>query len=156
MQIVRVLNWFSLVGERMYRSTWALVREYSVSRLGRFIPRKKPRYPLHKNMGGPQSRSTACLDPTGTWIANHQLSSPYRSQSVYRLCYPRSLYSLACKVSVKIDKLFHVGFRSQMWDESVPSEFQGSPDGICGKHINTNGIFSTCIYLILDWWILLR
>jgi hypothetical protein len=56
--------------------------------------RRKPLYPLHRRLGGPQSRSGRCggdkiLDPTGT-RNSRLLGRPARSQSLYRLRYPDS------------------------------------------------------------------
>jgi hypothetical protein len=50
------------IGEWRYSSTHSLTSarrggDWSASRPGRFTPRKEPRYPLDRSLGGPQSRS---------------------------------------------------------------------------------------------------
>jgi hypothetical protein len=65
--------------------------EWSASRLGRFTPEKKLRYPLNRRLGGPQRRSERrgeekILVPTGT-----------RTPSLCRLRYPSYLHIVFVK-----------------------------------------------------------
>ena len=61
--------------------------EWSVSRLGRFLPPGKTRYPLYRRLSGPQGRSgqvRKISPPTGI----RSPGRPARSQSLYRISYP--------------------------------------------------------------------
>jgi hypothetical protein len=65
--------------------------EGSASRLGRYLPPGKTRYPLYRRLGGPQGRSVQVRKispPTGIRSSDF----PARSQSLYRLRYPTHHY----------------------------------------------------------------
>ena len=67
--------------------------EGSASRPGRSLPQGKIQYPLYRRLGGPQGRSEQVRKispPTGIRSPNR----PVRSQSLYRLSYPKSGSSL--------------------------------------------------------------
>jgi hypothetical protein len=68
--------------------------ERSASRPGRFTPGKSPRYPLDRRLGDPRAglvdlEKRSFLALPGLELG--PLSSPARSQSLYRLRYPGSV-----------------------------------------------------------------
>ena len=94
--------------------------EGSASRLGRFLPPGKTRYPLYRRLGGPQDRSGQVRKISPPNRIRYP-DRPVRSQSLYRLRYPAHINEPNTKIFLKMSDVVNKTLQRNSVSKNVRS-----------------------------------